>query len=401
MSYNPAVTLASPNTAVSGEQLDSVESSRAVGICALLLLLVATVEAWLLVENYAENTQRELRLDNIPVIGGILLSVGVAITLLLLTRCQRGIDHELVAERPGRTEKRSMRASGENAAARRITSELYTKAVDQLGSDKVLVRLAGLYALERIAQDDASQRQKIVNVLCAYLRMPYDADPVSGIAEAQDVLLGTSAPEEAREQAQEWQVRLAAQRILTDHLVCRSDPGDSTSMFWPDIDLDLTGATLADFTLAESRLGSARFDRVTFVGETRFAWTTFTGTVSFQNAVFTGAAQFNGAIFTRAVRFDGATFAGAAWFSEAIFDKDACFDEATFNGVADFDVAIFDGAVGFSGAIFARNCRFDEAWIRGSGPSWPPGWTLSATASVPWSDIDDEWRQLVRVAALR
>lgn len=291
-----------------------------------------------------------------------------------------------------------MRASRENAAARQITSELYTKAVDQLGSDKVVTRLAGLYALERIAQDDASQRQTIVNVLCAYLRMPYDADPVSGIA---GVPVGTSAPEEAGKQAQEWQVRLAAQRILSDHLICRSDPDDPTSTFWPDIDLDLTGATLVDFTLAESRLGSARFDRVTFLGETRFAWTTFTGTVSFQNAVFTGATQFNGAIFTRAVRFDGATFAGAAWFSEAIFDKDACFDEATFNGPADFDVAIFDGVVGFSGAIFARNCRFDEAWTRGNGPSWPPGWTLSATASVPWSDIDDEWRQLVRVAALR
>ena len=49
----------------------------------------------------------------------------------------------------------------------------YTKAVEQLGSDKALVRFAGLYALERLAQDNPAYRQTIVNVICAYLRMPF------------------------------------------------------------------------------------------------------------------------------------------------------------------------------------------------------------------------------------
>ncbi|MEU3767893.1 hypothetical protein AB0E55_22815 [Amycolatopsis keratiniphila] len=51
--------------------------------------------------------------------------------------------------------------------------ELYTKAVEQLGSEKTPVQLGGLYALERLAQDNESQRQTIVSVICAYLRMPY------------------------------------------------------------------------------------------------------------------------------------------------------------------------------------------------------------------------------------
>jgi hypothetical protein len=37
-----------------------------------------------------------------------------------------------------------------DATERRIT-ELYTKGADQLGSDQTPVRLAGLYALERLA----------------------------------------------------------------------------------------------------------------------------------------------------------------------------------------------------------------------------------------------------------
>jgi hypothetical protein len=53
-----------------------------------------------------------------------------------------------------------------DATERRIT-ELYTKAVEQLGSDKAPVRLGGLYALERLAQDNPAQRQTIVNVICA------------------------------------------------------------------------------------------------------------------------------------------------------------------------------------------------------------------------------------------
>ena len=66
-----------------------------------------------------------------------------------------------------------------DATERRIT-ELYTKAVEQLGNDKAPVRLGGLYALERLAQDKPAHRQTIVNVICAYLRMPFSpTDPTS------------------------------------------------------------------------------------------------------------------------------------------------------------------------------------------------------------------------------
>jgi hypothetical protein len=43
-----------------------------------------------------------------------------------------------------------------DANERRIT-ELYVKAVDQLGSEKAPVRLGGLHALERLAQDNPTQ----------------------------------------------------------------------------------------------------------------------------------------------------------------------------------------------------------------------------------------------------
>src|ERR1700727_2353869 len=71
-----------------------------------------------------------------------------------------------------------------DAAERRIT-ELYAKAVEQLGNDKAPVRLGGLYALERLAQDNPGQRSPIVNVICSYLRMPFPpAAPASRSASA-------------------------------------------------------------------------------------------------------------------------------------------------------------------------------------------------------------------------
>src|SRR5215472_9804159 len=51
--------------------------------------------------------------------------------------------------------------------------KLYTKALEQLGSDQAPVRFSGLHALERLAQDNPAHRQAVVNVICAYLRMPF------------------------------------------------------------------------------------------------------------------------------------------------------------------------------------------------------------------------------------
>jgi hypothetical protein len=100
-----------------------------------------------------------------------------------------------------------------DATERRIT-ELYTKAADQLGSDKAPVRLAGLHALERLAQNTPEQRQTIVDVICAYLRMPYTPPNEQSPAE--------EAPAEAHtryeNRRQEQQVRLTAQHILSHNL---------------------------------------------------------------------------------------------------------------------------------------------------------------------------------------
>jgi hypothetical protein len=130
---------------------------------------------------------------------------------------------------------------------RRIT-ELYTRAVEQLGSDKAPVRFGGLYALGRLGQDNPAHRQTIVNVICAYLRMPFSptapvSKPEPEAAEGQkepgtDSETGTDGIGGTWQQ--ERQVCLTAQPILAEQLrdeVAKDQQSTDppSSRFWNNI----------------------------------------------------------------------------------------------------------------------------------------------------------------------
>ena len=112
-----------------------------------------------------------------------------------------------------------------DATEQRIT-ELFTKAVEQLGSDRARVRRGGLSALERLAQDNPAHRQAVVDVICAYLRVPFlptapAKEPEPEATEAQRER-GTETETRTAGIGDTWRrergVRLAAQRILAKHL---------------------------------------------------------------------------------------------------------------------------------------------------------------------------------------
>jgi Pentapeptide repeats (9 copies) len=173
-----------------------------------------------------------------------------------------------------------------------------------------------LYALERLAQDSPGQRQTIVNVLCAYLRMP--SDDADG--------------------SQERQVRRAAQRTLTDHL--RDNLGyqlktDSSDTFWADMDLDLSGAVLVDFAARNCSVRSADFTGTEFHGDGWFTGASFSGVARFESALFAGDARFSGARFAAAASFDGVHFRADARFRGAEFVGDARFPARASTAMAD------------------------------------------------------------------
>ncbi|QFZ20105.1 hypothetical protein EKG83_24195 [Saccharothrix syringae] len=96
-------------------------------------------------------------------------------------------------------------------------------------------------------------------MLCAYLRMPYTlpGDPPADNADEP-----TRTRHDHR--VQEREVRLTAQHILTTHLHPGPNPDHPVKTYWPDTDLNLTGATLIDLDLDHCQPHHARFDRATF-----------------------------------------------------------------------------------------------------------------------------------------
>lgn len=249
-----------------------------------LLVLAAGSVAVLLVTLGSGEPRDGVRLDVIRTASSIVLGAGGAAALLLTARKQRYTELDLVHK-------------DHDAAERRVT-ELYGKAADQLGSDKAPVRLAGLYALERLGQGNPAHRQTIVHLLCAYLRMPFTPPP-----DLRDRI----GPRDAA-RLQEQEVRQTATGLLARHL--RPDRPES---YWPDIELDLSNATLVKLTLTHARLRRASFVGATFVGPATFRGTEFTGQADFREARFRGLADFRRVVFGDAV-FRGARFSGETDF---------------------------------------------------------------------------------------
>jgi membrane protein implicated in regulation of membrane protease activity len=70
-------------------------------------------------------------------------------------------------------------------------TDRYTKAIEQLGGDKLDVRLGGIYALERIAMDSERDHPTVVEVLSAFVRehsQPSTSDDDKGGEPTTDVL---------------------------------------------------------------------------------------------------------------------------------------------------------------------------------------------------------------------
>jgi uncharacterized protein YjbI with pentapeptide repeats len=79
-------------------------------------------------------------------------------------------------------------------AARKLTlqgqaSERFTRAIDQLGSDRPHAQLGGIYGLEQIAQQAPDNRLAVAEVLAAYLhhRIPRPATPPPDLSRVEEL----------------------------------------------------------------------------------------------------------------------------------------------------------------------------------------------------------------------
>ncbi|UKD53005.1 pentapeptide repeat-containing protein [Amycolatopsis sp. FU40] len=322
-----------------------------VAAAAAATAVLIAAATWLLVSQVAtaptSDTARA-ELDAIRTALSLAVGTGGAFALWLAARRQRSTEIQIretiaATAEDQRHRERVQLATEFDLTERRIT-ELYAKAVEQIGSDKAPVRLGGLYALERLANANPTLRQAVVNVICAYLRMPFPK-PSWDYESSRAAELESGMSEAERREREELPVRLAAQGVLADHL----READGSPEKWGPLDLDLSRAVLIDFRFEGCAVGKARFRGTLFLVVARF-----------DNTVFHGETWFYQSDFDRLASFSGAKFVDRAVFTGARFGWNLLARGTRFLGGAWFTPSEFCGICDFRDGEFARFIEFDE-----------------------------------------
>jgi hypothetical protein len=262
----------------------------------------------------------------------------------------------------------------------RTLNERFATAAEQLGSDKPAVRLAGVYAMAGLADDWGENRETCVDVLCAYLRMPYEPDP------------GQDAPEPQRLAFRAIrEVRHTVIRVITAHLK------EGAAVSWQGLNFDFTGVVFdgGDFCFAVFSGGTVNFNGARFPGGTvDFRLVDFSGgRVEFIGAEFSGGTvdftsdDFSGGV----VHFGDAGFSGGTVdFNGAYFSRGVVhFGDAEFSGgTVDFNGARFlGGTVTFTGARFLGGVvHFGDAQFSRGTVDFSDAGDWSSPPVFPWTD---------------
>ncbi|QKW32479.1 pentapeptide repeat-containing protein (plasmid) [Nocardiopsis flavescens] len=312
-------------------------------VVAVVVLLVAG--AWWVMgapEFDFPGTLRPRALDALATRAfAIVAGLGAAALLVIHYRRQRTTEAD--AER------------AEQAAAREVAklfTDTFDSASDKLGSDHAAVRLAGVHALARLADEAPEGRedlvQMVIDVLCAYVRLPYA--PAPGLLPKN---AGKARWEEYRARELEFaafrEVRHTIIRIIGRRL--REDTR------WRGKDYDFTGAVFDGGNLFRAVFSGGRVSfRKALFHEVSFRDARFVGgEVTFAGARFTGgeAGSSRARVVSPAVDFRGVRFTGGrvsfrdTWFAGG----EVSFLGARFTG----------GEVDFSRASGERPAELSEA----------------------------------------
>lgn len=216
---------------------------------SLLVVLVFAVTIWFLRPHSTlfGNLQHKSSAPSVDVTK-LALAVSTMIALVITYRRQRDQEQSRFLDRFG-------------------------AAAAQLGATDVAVRMAGVYAMAGVADEaDGLGRQQCIDVLCGYLRLPYDPEFGENHQTSRVKKTPNDSPEtedhfEYRQNDRE--VRKTVTRVIAAHLT-------STAESWHKNDFDLRGACLVEVDFSkcyfEDFEGEADLRESTFIGDPLFPW---------------------------------------------------------------------------------------------------------------------------------
>ncbi len=189
----------------------------------------------------------------------------------------------------------------------KVADERFARSVELLGNEADQVRVGALHSLVWLAGSTPRYKQTVLDVLCAYLRRPFQHPELS-----DDPATPYTAAASDLDADREREVRLTAQRLIADVLPWGQDQDDGV------YHLDLSGARLDHFRLEGRRIGRLVARRARFHGVTQLRLLEAAKPVLFTDASFAGRldlreAQLRGGVSFQRTRFaDEVVLDGAA-----------------------------------------------------------------------------------------
>lgn len=283
--------------------------------------------------------------------------------------------------------------------------ERYLKAVELLDSAHSYTRLSAVHALVALADEyltdqalQAEERhtegQRIVDVLCAYIRSPFELafryDELSQDKPSPHGVYRDNHQDFYMHKAELLAEAKVRQRALQEiHRRLRHFPqGDrrsyvegswsgfeydfSNSVFFYPVDMkDSWYQNSVDFSGC-TYYASAEFSGSTYERNAYFCDSTYYDWVFFNNSAYCGEVQWNGSTYHDSARFSWSVYYGEVSFHDSVyggsvfFDQSIYYDEALFYSSAYRGEAGFDGSL-YRGSVFVSDSVFDgEVSLYGS-----------------------------------
>ena len=274
--------------------------------------------------------------------------------------------------------------------------ERFLKAVELLDSAHSYTRLGAVHALVTLvdeyladkslsAEEKHTEGQRIVDILCAYIRSPFE------LAFRYDELSQDKPSPHGsyRENHQDFYMHKAEllaeakvrQRALQEiHRRLRHFPqGDrrshvegswsgfeydfSNSVFFYPVDMkdswyqnsvDFSGCTY----YASAEFSGSTYERsVYFCDSTYYDWVFFNNSTYFGDAQWSGStyhdsARFSWSVYYGEVSFHDSVYGGSVFFDQSLYYDEALFYSSTYRGETGFDGSLYRGSVFVSDSVF-------------------------------------------------
>lgn len=277
--------------------------------------------------------------------------------------------------------------------------ERYLKAVELLDSSHPYTRLGGVHALVALAdeyladkslseEEKHTEGQRIVDVLCAYIRSPFEL-----VFRYDELSQNKPNPHSAyRENHQDFymhraellaEAKVRQQALQEIHRRLRHFPqGDrrnyvegswfgfeydfSNSVFFYPVDMkDSWYQSSVDFSGC-TYYTSAEFSGSTYERSAYFCDSTYYDWVFFNNSTYFGEAQWSGSTYYDSARFSWSVYYGEVSFHDSVYGGSVFFDQSLYYDEALFYSSIYRGEAGFDGSLYRGSVFVSDSVFEGA-----------------------------------